>query len=74
MFIKLAQMVPLPYSRGRSTRYSDRLHDIVATISRCYKNVYTDNLFLRTARLWNSLSFLGPLIQMTLRLELTDTP
>ena len=24
---ELAQMVPIPYSRGRSTRYSDRLHD-----------------------------------------------
>ena len=24
---ELAQLVPLPYSRGRSTRYSDRLHD-----------------------------------------------
>ena len=24
---ELAQLVPLPFSRGRSTRYSDRLHD-----------------------------------------------
>ena len=24
---ELDQLVPLPYSRGRSTRYSDRLHD-----------------------------------------------
>ena len=24
---ELAQLVPLPYSRGRSTRYSDRWHD-----------------------------------------------
>ena len=29
---ELAQLVPLPYSRGRSTRYSDRLHDFSATI------------------------------------------
>ena len=26
---ELAQLVPLPFSRGRSTRYSDRLHDSV---------------------------------------------
>ena len=34
---ELAQLVPLPYSRGRSTRYSDRLHDFSVTIPRCYK-------------------------------------
>ena len=38
---QLAQLVPLPYSRGRSTRYSDRSHD--------------NSFFPRTARLWNSL-------------------
>ena len=27
---ELAQLVPLPYSRGRSTRYSDRLHDFLS--------------------------------------------
>ena len=32
---ELAQLVPLPFSRGRSTRYSDRLHDFSVTISRC---------------------------------------
>ena len=32
---ELAQLVPLPYSRGRSTRYSDRLHDFSVTISSC---------------------------------------
>ena len=37
-------LVPLPYSRGRSTRYSDRLHD-----------VYINSVFPCTARLWNSL-------------------
>ena len=26
---------PLPYSRGRSTRYSDRLYDFSVTIPRC---------------------------------------
>ena len=37
---ELAQLVPLPYSRGRSTHYSDRLHDFSVTICRCYKDVY----------------------------------
>ena len=32
---ELAQLVPLPYTRGRSTRYSDRLHDFSVTIPKC---------------------------------------
>ena len=52
---ELAQLVPLPFSRRRSTRYSDRLHDFSVTIPRCYKNVYVNSFFPRTARLWNSL-------------------
>ena len=52
---ELAQVVPLPYSRGRSTRYSDRLHDFSVTIPRCYKDVYVNSFFPRTAGLWNSL-------------------
>ena len=52
---ELAQLVPLPYSRGRPTRYSDRLHDFSVTILRCYKDVYVNSFFPRTARLWNSL-------------------
>ena len=52
---ELAQLVPLPYSRGRSTRYSDRLHDFSVTISRCYKDVYVNSFSPRTARLCNSL-------------------
>ena len=31
---ELAQLVPLPFSLGRSTRYSDRLHDFSVTIPR----------------------------------------
>ena len=27
---ELSQLVPLPYSRGRSTHYSDRLHDFLS--------------------------------------------
>ena len=46
---ELAQLVPLPYSRGRSTRYSDRLHDFSVTIPRCYKDVYVNSFFPRAA-------------------------
>ena len=52
---ELAQLVPLTYSRRRSTRYSDRLHDFSVTIPRCYKDVYVNSFFPRTAKLWNSL-------------------
>ena len=52
---ELAQLVPLPFSRGRSTCYSDRLHDFSVTIPRCYKDVYVNSFSLRTARLWNYL-------------------
>ena len=52
---ELAQLVPLPSSRGRSTRYSDRLHDFSVAIPRYYKDVYVNSFFPRTARLWNSL-------------------
>ena len=52
---ELAQLVLLPFSRGRSTRYSDRLHDFSVTIPRCYKDVYVNSFFPHTTRLWNSL-------------------
>ena len=51
---ELAQLVPLPYSHRRSTRYSGRLHDFSVTIPRCYKDVYVNSFFPHTARLWNS--------------------
>ena len=53
--VELAQLVPLPFFRGRSTHYSDRLHDFSVTILICYKNVYINSFFPCTARLWNSL-------------------
>ena len=53
--LELAQLVPLPFSPGRSTCYSDRLHDFSVTIPRCYKDVYVNSFFPRTAKLWNSL-------------------
>ena len=52
---QMAQLVPLPFSQGRSTHYSDRLLDFSVTISRCYKDVYVNSFFPCTARLWNSL-------------------
>ena len=52
---ELAKLVAFPFSRERSTRYSDRLHDFSITIPRGYKNVYVNSLFPCTARLWNSL-------------------
>ena len=52
---ELAELVPLPYSQGRSARYSDRLHYFSVTIPRCYKDVFVNSFFPCTARLWNSL-------------------
>ena len=52
---ELTQLVPLPFSQGRSTHYSDRLHDFSVTIPRCYKDVYVNSFFPCIAKLWNSL-------------------
>ena len=52
---ELAQLVPLPHSRGRSARYSDRLLNFPVTIAGCYKDVYVTSFFPRTSRLWTSL-------------------
>ena len=52
---ELAQLVPLRFSRGRSTRYSDRLHDFSVTIARYYEDVCANSFFPRTAKLWNCL-------------------
>ena len=54
-FSELTQLVPLRFSRERSTRYSDGLHDFSVTIPRCYKDVYVNSVFPRPAKLWNSL-------------------
>ena len=64
---ELAQLVPLPLSRGRSTRYSNRLHDFSVTIPRCYKDVYVNSFFSCTAKLWNSL----PIECLTLTYDLS---
>ena len=49
---ELAQLIPLPFSQGRSTRYLDRLHDFFVTISRCYKDVYVNSFFPPKAKLY----------------------
>ena len=72
---ELAELVLLRYSRRRSTRYSDRLHDFSVTIPRCYKYVCVNSFFPRTARLCNSLPIeCFPLTYdlSGLSLELTD--
>ena len=53
---ELAELAPFPFSRGKSTRYSDRLHDFSVTIPRCYKYVYVNSFFPRAASFWNCLS------------------
>ena len=45
-YSELAQLVPLPFSPGSSTRYSDRLHDFSVNIPRCYKDVMSTVSFL----------------------------
>ena len=52
---EMVELVPLPYSRGRPTRYCDSLHDFSVTIPRCYRDVYVNSFFPRTATLSNSL-------------------
>ena len=52
---ELTQLVPHPFSCGKCTCYSDRLHDFSVTIPRCYKDVYVNSFFPCTARLRNSL-------------------
>ena len=45
---ELAQLVPLPFSQGRYTPYSDRLHDFSVTVPSCCKDVSFNSFFLRT--------------------------
>ena len=64
------------FLRERSTRYSDRLHDLSVTIPICYKDVYVKSFFPSPAGLWNSLIIeCFPLTYNLngLSLELTDT-
>ena len=43
---ELAQLVPFPYSSGRSTSYSDKIHDFFETIPRFYKDVFQQLLYI----------------------------
>ena len=54
---ELTHLIPLPFSRGWSTCYSNRLHDCLVTVSRCCKDVCVNIFFPRTDRLrpWNFL-------------------
>ena len=53
---ELAELVPFPYSHGRSTCYSDRLHDISVTMPRCFRySLILKSFFPHKARLWDSL-------------------
>ena len=52
---ELVQLVPLPFFRGKSSRYSNRLHNFSVTIPRCYKDVYVNSFFPHTAKLWDFL-------------------
>ena len=54
-FSELVQLVPLPFSRGRSTHYSYRLHNFPVAFPGCYKDVYVNSFFPCTALLSNSL-------------------
>ena len=76
---ELAQLVPLSYSGGRSTSYSNRLHDFSVTIPNILQVClcqYVNSFFPNVARHWNTLSdecFPWPMIYMALILELADT-
>ena len=51
---ELAQLVPLAFSRGRSTHYSDRLHDFLSPFLDVTR-MSMSSFFPCTTRLWNSL-------------------
>ena len=52
--LELAQLVLLPFSQGRSTCYSDRLHDFSVNINK-WKDFYVNSFFPCAVRSWNSL-------------------
>ena len=47
---ELTQLLPLPYSRQRSARYSDRLYEFSVTSPRRYRDIYVNSFFPLTAR------------------------
>ena len=53
---ELDELVPLPPSHGRSTRYSNRLYDFSVIIPGFYKDVYVNSFLPCTPRIWNSFT------------------
>ena len=54
---ELAQLVPLRYSWGRSTCYSNRLHNSSVSIRRCYTDFYIRRCFCQQFSAYRMLSF-----------------
>ena len=52
---ELAELVPVLYSRGRSIRYSDRLHDFFLSPFLDFTRMSVNSFFSRIFRLRNSL-------------------
>ena len=53
---ELVELVPLLFSRGWSTCYSNRLYGFPVSFPRCYEDVSVNSFFpLATTTLWNSL-------------------
>ena len=51
----MGHFVSLPYSRGRSCGYSNKMHYFFVTTATYCKDVYVHIFFPRKVRLWNSL-------------------
>ena len=67
---ELSQLVPLPYSQGRSTLYSNKLHDFSVTIPRHYMDVMSTVSFLaewKSGILCLQNVFLEPLIEIKVK-------
>ena len=65
---ELARQVPPPFSQGRSTCYSHRLHEFSVTTPRWYKDIHVNSFFPRTTKLWNPV----PLECFPLTYDLSD--
>ena len=59
---ELAQLVPLPFSWGRSTQCSDSLHDFSVTIPRCCGDGYVGGFFPRAATVARGVLVLAQLL------------
>ena len=56
MFFRIGSTSFTSFFSRRSTCYSDRLHYFSVIIPRCYKGIYVNSFFPRTAKLRNSLA------------------